>query len=135
MEIFASHHHLQNQHSLSQDSTSEGSLMMIGGQGPPPPPTLSRLPPDGHEFPPDYRDPSASSSSNSNNFQVSIHITDRYYSESIYSDFNHFLMLKLLINYFNYHCTEKKKYELAFIFLYGFMFFLGAVVLKNYLGI
>ena len=82
MEIFASHHHLQNQHSLSQDSTSEGSLMMIGGgQGPPPPPTLSRLPPDGHEFPPDYRDPSASSSSNSNNFQVSIHIniTDRYY--------------------------------------------------------
>lgn len=88
MEIFASHHHLQNQHSLSQDSTSEGSLMMIGGgQGPPPPPTLSRLPPDGHEFPPDYRDPSASSSSNSNNFQVSIHIniTDRYYSESIYS--------------------------------------------------
>ena len=94
MEIFASHHHLQNQHSLSQDSTSEGSLMMIGGQGPPPPPTLSRLPPDGHEFPPDYRDPSASSSSNSNNFQVSIHITDRYYSESIYSDFNHFLMLR-----------------------------------------
>ena len=26
----------------------------------PPPPTLSRLPPDGHEFPPDYRDPAAS---------------------------------------------------------------------------
>ena len=25
-----------------------------------PPPTLSRLPPDGHEFPPDYRDPAAS---------------------------------------------------------------------------
>jgi hypothetical protein len=73
MEIFTSHHHTphqqqQNQHSLSQDSTSEGSLMMIG-QGPPPP-TLSRLPPDGHEFPPDYRDP-ASSSSNSNTFQNS----------------------------------------------------------------
>ena len=25
---------------------------------PPPPPSYSRLPPDGHEFPPDYKDPS-----------------------------------------------------------------------------
>ncbi len=25
----------------------------------PPPPTHSRLPPDGHEFPPDYRDPAS----------------------------------------------------------------------------
>lgn len=39
---------MSHRHSLSQDSND--SL-------PPPPPTLSRLPPDGHEFPPDYRDP------------------------------------------------------------------------------
>ena len=58
MEVFTHH-----QHSLSQDSASASeALMMIQ----PPPPTLSRLPPDGHEFPPDYRDPT------SNTFQVSI---------------------------------------------------------------
>ena len=30
---------------------------------PPPPPSYSRLPPDGHEFPPDYKDPSCTSTS------------------------------------------------------------------------
>ena len=30
---------------------------------PPPPPTYSRLPPDGHEFPPEYRDPSSTNAS------------------------------------------------------------------------
>ena len=30
---------------------------------PPPPPSYSRLPPDGHEFPPDYKDPSCTSNS------------------------------------------------------------------------
>ena len=29
---------------------------------PPPPPSYSRLPPDGHEFPPDYKDPSCTTS-------------------------------------------------------------------------
>ena len=56
MEVFTHH----QAHSLSQDSATESLMMMQ-----PPPPTLSRLPPDGHEFPPDYRDPS-------NTFQVSI---------------------------------------------------------------
>ena len=38
---------------LTMGSTSNsGSL-------PPPPPSYSRLPPDGHEFPPDYKDPSS----------------------------------------------------------------------------
>ena len=30
---------------------------------PPPPPSYSRLPPDGHEFPPDYKDPSSTGNS------------------------------------------------------------------------
>ncbi|XP_040567115.1 uncharacterized protein [Lepeophtheirus salmonis] len=38
-------------HSFSQDSSDSGS---IG-----PPPSDSRLPPDGHEFPPDYKDPTS----------------------------------------------------------------------------
>merc|ERR1719433_912870 len=42
------HHH----HQGSYDSTDSGSL----------PPTYSRLPPDGHEFPEDYVDPSLCSS-------------------------------------------------------------------------
>ena len=57
MEVFTHH-----QHSLSQDSASASEALMMMQ---PPPPTLSRLPPDGHEFPPDYRDPT------SNTFQVS----------------------------------------------------------------
>ena len=37
-------------HSLSHAHAGLGALL-------PPPPTYSRLPPDGHEFPQDYRDP------------------------------------------------------------------------------
>lgn len=37
-------------HKMSED-VSVGAVQ--------PPPTFSRLPPDGHEFPPDYRDPSS----------------------------------------------------------------------------
>ena len=37
-----------------------GSAVSGGVNLPPPPPTHSRLPPDGHEFPPEYRDPSKS---------------------------------------------------------------------------
>lgn len=39
-------------HKLSEDS-------VVANHVQPPPPTFSRLPPDGHEFPPDYRDPSS----------------------------------------------------------------------------
>lgn len=42
----------------------------------PPPPTLSRLPPDGHEFPPDYRDPAASTIS----YQVQVQKQDWNFS-------------------------------------------------------
>jgi hypothetical protein len=44
--ILLSHHHVRGD---SSDS--------LGA-----PPTFSRLPPDGHEFPPDYRDPALNSS-------------------------------------------------------------------------
>ena len=47
-------HHHHHRHTLSEDSTCTGDSIA-------PPPTLSRLPPDGHEFPPDYRDPASSS--------------------------------------------------------------------------
>ncbi len=40
--------------SSSMDTASRSSS--VAGAVPPPP-TFSRLPPDGHEFPPDYRDP------------------------------------------------------------------------------
>merc|ERR1719210_1404312 len=57
MEVFTHH-----QHSLSQDSASASEALMMMQ---PPPPTLSRLPPDGHEFPPDYRDPTSNTFQNS----------------------------------------------------------------------
>ncbi len=49
---------MQKRHSISQDSndsapgSSASSVVNL-------PPTHSRLPPDGHEFPPDYKDPSS----------------------------------------------------------------------------
>ena len=48
---------ISHRHSMSQDSTDSvgsGSSSVVNV-----PPTHSRLPPDGDEFPPDYRDPSA----------------------------------------------------------------------------
>ena len=56
---------------MMQTTTTESSSGVVHGfnrghhhtfeeANEPPPPTLSRLPPDGHEFPPDYRDPAAS---------------------------------------------------------------------------
>ena len=51
--LLLSHHHVRGD---SSDS-------MVA------PPTFSRLPPDGHEFPPDYRDPSLSSSGSSYHHQ------------------------------------------------------------------
>ena len=46
-------HHQHHRHSMSQDSNdSTASLSHVI----PPPPTYSRLPPDGHEFPPDYKE-------------------------------------------------------------------------------
>ena len=55
----------------------------------PPPPTLSRLPPDGHEFPPDYRDPT------SNTFQVSITAVVKSIGDLLISatKWGHFLIL------------------------------------------
>ena len=49
---------------LSRGSSSTTANMMASTAAAavaPPPPTHSRLPPDGHEFPPEYRDPSKSS--------------------------------------------------------------------------
>ena len=43
-------------HRLSMDSANDAASAGLGGLLPPPP-TYSRLPPDGHEFPQDYRDP------------------------------------------------------------------------------
>ena len=53
---------------ISADSYLPHSATASSGALPPPPPTYSRLPPDGHEFPPDYRDPSSNITSM---FQVS----------------------------------------------------------------
>ena len=53
-------------HSASSVS-SNAFLATLGSTNdsdlPPPPPSYSRLPPDGHEFPPDYKDPSCTSNS------------------------------------------------------------------------
>ncbi len=56
--------HRQHRHSNSQDSNDSSGSNGSNGGGmaakmafSPPPPTFSRMPPDGHEFPPDYRDP------------------------------------------------------------------------------
>ena len=53
-------------HSASSVS-SNAFLATLGNTNdsdlPPPPPSYSRLPPDGHEFPPDYKDPSCNTSS------------------------------------------------------------------------
>ena len=61
-------------HSASSVS-SNAFLATLGNTNdsdlPPPPPSYSRLPPDGHEFPPDYKDPSCTS--NSIVYRVSIH--------------------------------------------------------------
>lgn len=46
--------HTHHRHSMSQDSTDSAASSVNGLHIPP---TYSRLPPDGHEFPPDYRDP------------------------------------------------------------------------------
>lgn len=46
---------VHHRHSVSQDSNDSSS----SSPGTILPPTYSRLPPDGHEFPPDYKDPSS----------------------------------------------------------------------------
>ena len=46
----------QHRHTLSEDSTDSTNMSAQ------PPPTLLRLPPDGHEFPPEYRDTASNSS-------------------------------------------------------------------------
>ena len=48
--------HGVGRHRLSMDSANDPASAGLGGLLPPPP-TYSRLPPDGHEFPQDYRDP------------------------------------------------------------------------------
>ena len=50
------HAHTHHRHSMSQDSTDSAASSVNGLHIPP---TYSRLPPDGHEFPPDYRDPAS----------------------------------------------------------------------------
>ena len=50
------HTHTHHRHSMSQDSTDSAASSVNGLHIPP---TYSRLPPDGHEFPPDYRDPAS----------------------------------------------------------------------------
>ena len=50
------HVHAHHRHSMSQDSTDSAASSVNGLHIPP---TYSRLPPDGHEFPPDYRDPAS----------------------------------------------------------------------------
>ncbi|XP_059082123.1 uncharacterized protein LOC131879738 isoform X5 [Tigriopus californicus] len=52
---------VHHRHSVSQDSNDSSS----SSPGTILPPTYSRLPPDGHEFPPDYKDPSSLTSQNS----------------------------------------------------------------------
>ena len=56
----------QHRHTLSEDSTDSN----MGSSCNLPPPTLSRLPPDGHEFPPDYRDPATTSTAATIVYQV-----------------------------------------------------------------
>ena len=50
-------HHLTNLTAITLGSANNSDSL------PPPPPSYSRLPPDGHEFPPDYKDPSCNTSS------------------------------------------------------------------------
>ena len=51
---------------IPSDTSLNITAMTLGSANnsetlPPPPPSYSRLPPDGHEFPPDYKDPSCNS--------------------------------------------------------------------------
>ena len=54
----------QHRHTLSEDSTDSSNMMAQ------PPPTLLRLPPDGHEFPPEYRDSASNSTTATIVYQV-----------------------------------------------------------------
>ena len=49
--------HVVGRHRLSMDTANNDPAPAGLGGLLPPPPTYSRLPPDGHEFPQDYRDP------------------------------------------------------------------------------
>ena len=81
---------IHHRHTLSEDS-NDSSILMASQPAPPPPPTLSRLPPDGHEFPPDYRDPASNIV-----YQVLI-------------DFKLFIKFEtLLLNLLYKHCHENR---------------------------
>ena len=77
------HHHHSNRHPISIPTTTLNLSTMTAGSSntsdslPPPPPSYSRLPPDGHEFPPDYKDPSSTTVSSAV-FRVCILQTSSY---------------------------------------------------------
>ena len=66
----------QHRHTLSEDSTDSSNMMAQ------PPPTLLRLPPDGHEFPPEYRDSASNSTTATIVYQVG-QMNGRYLVESL----------------------------------------------------
>ena len=64
----SSHHPHSNKLPMSMSNATMNISAMVmsssnNSESLPPPPSYSRLPPDGHEFPPDYKDPSTTCNS------------------------------------------------------------------------